>query len=143
MNITNKRNIVKILLLIMFFLLLSGCRPIEGLEPNGVLTEPIEVPVAVEDGSPEEPETIPEQDKTDSLRIQVIADVLNVRETASINSAIVDKVQENAIFEILEETVDDENQIWYKIKTEQEVMGWVFGAYCIAVEDEAVQDTTN
>ncbi|VDN48132.1 conserved protein of unknown function [Petrocella atlantisensis] len=143
MNITDKRNIVKSFVLIMVFLFLSGCRPIEGLEPNDGLSEPKDGPVVIEEAPVEEPEMIPEPEKTDILHVQIIADVLNVRESASINSTIVDKVQENAIFEVLEEAMDDEDQIWYKIKTEKDVLGWIFGAYCVSVEEEDLPVTTD
>jgi len=140
MNVMNKDKIVKYILLVMVFILLSGCRPIEGLEPSEGPTEPVEAPVS-EDEIPLEPET-PESEETGILHVQIIADVLNVRETASINSTIVDKVKENAVFEVLEEAKDADDQVWYKIKTEQEVLGWIFGAYCIPVDDEESLDTT-
>jgi uncharacterized protein YgiM (DUF1202 family) len=141
MNVMNKHNTVKYILLVVVFLFLSGCRPIEGLEPSEGLTEPIEAPVS-EDEIPLEPET-PESEEMGILHVQIIADVLNVRETASINSTIVDKVKEDAVFEVLEEAKDAEDQVWYKIKTEQEVLGWIFGAYCIPVEDEDILVTTD
>lgn len=139
MNVMNRRNTV--ILLLMVFLFLSGCRPIEGLEPNEGLTESIEVPVIDEEIFLEEPETLEEE--TDTLHVQIIADVLNVREDTSINSTIVDKVKEDAVFEVLEEAFDAENQVWYKIKTEQGILGWIFGAYSISIEDEDEPDTTD
>jgi uncharacterized protein YgiM (DUF1202 family) len=139
----NRRHIVKYFLLIIVFLFLSGCRPIEGLEPSEGLTESIDASVAEDDTQLDEPVTMPEAEETDLLHVQIIADVLNVRETASINSTIVDKVKENAVFQVMEEAMDAESQVWYKIKTEQEVLGWIFGAYCISVEDEDELDTTD
>ncbi|PKM57939.1 MAG: hypothetical protein CVU98_03570 [Firmicutes bacterium HGW-Firmicutes-3] len=143
MNSMNRRHIVKYFLLIIVFLFLSGCRPIEGLEPSEGLTESIDASVAEDDTQLDEPVTMPEAEETDLLHVQIIADVLNVRETASINSTIVDKVKENAVFQVMEEAMDAESQVWYKIKTEQEVLGWIFGAYCISVEDEDELDTTD
>ena len=139
MNVFSKRHIM--LLFIMIFFFLSGCKPIEGLEPSEGLTEAVEESVIEEETALEEPEMLEEE--IDVLHVKIIADVLNVREAASINSTILDKVKENAVFEVLEEALDTEDQVWYKIKTEQEVLGWIFGAYCIPVEDEDALETTD
>ncbi|MDF1616773.1 SH3 domain-containing protein [Petrocella sp. FN5] len=137
----NKQNRLKSFLIILVFILLTGCRPIEGLEPSEESTESIDIPVV--DTTSEEVEPIPEPEERDALHVQIIADVLNVREEASINSAIVDKVKEDDVFEVLDEAVDADDQVWYMIKTDRDIFGWIFGAYSIAIDDEDVADTSN
>jgi len=58
------------------------------------------------------------------LQFIVNVDVINIRESASINSRDIGNVYINEIYDILE-SVDDGTYIWYKIKTSTGIDGYV------------------
>jgi len=57
-------------------------------------------------------------------QIKILVDVINIREQASVNSNDIGNVYLNEIYDVLE-IVEDDIYIWYKIKTNTEIIGYV------------------
>ena len=61
-------------------------------------------------------------------QLKVINDYINIRKSATIYSDIVGQVFKEEIYNVLDET-DEDGEIWYKIKTNRDVKGWIAGNY--------------
>ena len=72
---------------------------------------------------------IQSNERNESVKqLKVINDYINIRKSATIYSDIVGQVFKEEIYNILDET-DEDGEIWYKIKTNQGVKGWIAGNY--------------
>ena len=92
-----------------------------------------------------EPEVIPEEDEQASVEtvverfeprnvtasyIIIDSRVLNVRTDADIDADKVGQVADNESYQVLDEKLDSQKRIWYKIQTKEGAKGYVAGWFC-------------
>lgn len=68
-------------------------------------------------------------------QLEVLNEEINIRTDATTKSEVIGKVKKGEIYTILDETTD-EYYTWYKIKTENEIEGYIAGKY---EEDEYIK----
>ena len=62
--------------------------------------------------------------KLDEKQVEVITDFINIRENSSTSSNIIGKVFKNEIYDVIEE-----NDLWIKIHTSNNITGWIISSY--------------
>lgn len=117
--------------------LMAGCS-IESVEPE------------VQEDQQEEPvvETIVEEFEPRNVTASYIiidSRILNVRSDADIDAEKLGQVADNETYQVLEEKLDSQKRIWYKIQTKEGTKGYVAGWFCaktnITIYVEADQAT--
>lgn len=70
--------------------------------------------------------SLPQANKRDesSKQIEILTDYINIRESNNTNSQIVGKVYKNEIYNVI-----DNNDLWIKIQTTNNVSGWIISSY--------------
>lgn len=61
-------------------------------------------------------------------QLEIVNDEINIREDHTTKSNTIGKVKKGEIYTILDE-IKDEYYTWYKIKTENEIEGYIAGTY--------------
>ena len=61
-------------------------------------------------------------------QLEVVNDEINIRKDTNTKSEVLGKVKKGDIYTIIEETTD-EYYTWYKIKTENNIEGYIAGKY--------------
>lgn len=141
---------MKRILLIIFFAILVGCTD-NSMTQNNENSNNILVEEAIVEENTEERlatkvfsstsdnesgETLDENDleaKELVEYVQILVDVLNVRENPGINSVKLSAVGLNDIYEVIDFSIIN-NEVWYKIEYIEGTVGWIAEEYCIAVE---------
>ncbi len=100
--------------------LISGCT-LETVEPEVKEEEEPVIQTVVEEFEP--------RDVTASYII-IDSRVLNVRLDADVDSEKLGQVADNETYQVLEEKLDSQKRIWYKIQTKEGTKGYVAGWFC-------------
>ncbi len=100
--------------------LITGCT-LETVEPEVKEEEKPVVQTIVEKFEP--------RDVTASYII-VDSRVLNVRSDADVDSEKLGQVADNETYQVLDEKLDSQKRIWYKIQTQEGTKGYVAGWFC-------------
>ncbi len=81
-------------------------------------------------------ELVVEEDANSIVKkhIRIVADVLNVRSEAMIESDIINKVYEYSVYEVLDEKTNEDNEVWFLIGLDDSNLGWVASWYCESFE---------
>jgi GTPase SAR1 family protein len=58
-------------------------------------------------------------------KVKVTSEGANIRSKPSLNAEVVTSIKQNTELSRLEEAVDDENRLWYKVRTTDGVEGWL------------------
>lgn len=71
------------------------------------------------------------------------ADVVNVRNEATVNSKIIDIIKAGDVIRVIEESrasilIDSVKAKWYKIETKNGKMGWVFSGYLSSIDGKII-----
>ncbi len=109
----------KLASLLLCTILVTGCS-IETVEPEKPIKEEIIVEKVVEF----EPRNV------EANYIVVDSERLNVRIAADVDSEKVGLVLENETYQVLEDKLDSQKRIWYKIETKEGTKGYVAGWFC-------------
>jgi uncharacterized protein YgiM (DUF1202 family) len=102
------------------FLLVSCNQVFDNVDP---LEEEVEEEVIEEEREELEEEVVETESK-----IVVLVNTLNVRESNNTNSDVVGQVHLEEVYVVLDELVDTESRVWYKVQLGDD-MGWVAGWY--------------
>lgn len=122
----------KIILILSLFLLVGCQNTPEPIVENQDL---------VEDQVVESVETVAEEVVDQSFRAMVVVEVLNLRQSPSVESEKLGEVYLDSVYQVIEfETINEET--WYKISVGDNHEGWMAGWYC-EVTEGPLKETNN
>jgi len=81
----------------------------------------------------EAPTQAPDSGVAEKKRVEILASVLNVRETSSVDSGIVDKLPQGSVVEVVNQNGD-----WYEVEANGAVIGWIANWLVREVQAEGV-----
>lgn len=112
-------------LVIAFTLLLSACSRSDyiRIEDDATMTSNSISENQVTD------QTIEVTQKQDQLHVMVFTDTLNIRSNSTTESEIIGKARMGDVYKVLDKQLNDEDQLWIKISTTNNMQGWIASWY--------------
>ena len=135
-------SVIVIVLMVVSMVLMSGCTPSTSKADE---TEAVDAPQEKDEAENKEgPEDEQKQNEQELQNmIYISASKLNVRAEANKNGEVVDALIKGTGIEVIEETIDEENNLWYKISyntPKGETTGWVLSEHTVKDRTELLPD---